>query len=232
MKTRGGFVSNSSSSSFIVVFPQKPKSLKEVKKRLFNNQDGIIDFCDIKISHDFISTRVYHDLCNIRKASRSELYELFLRDVEIYSSDLEHCYQSGESYQPELEHLTDSEPLQLLQINYANCVGDYEQEQALVRGKYNEPDYSNAVDNPYYETLNLELKRIKIIYDKKESEFNNRIESEIKLLASEITNRYMSEHKGWWYGILSYCDESGEEESALEHGFIFRHIESFRYSNH
>ena len=33
MKQRNGFVSNSSSSSFIVVFPKKPQSTEEVHKR-------------------------------------------------------------------------------------------------------------------------------------------------------------------------------------------------------
>jgi len=35
MKFRNGFVSNSSSSSFLVVFPQKPKSPDDIKKWLF-----------------------------------------------------------------------------------------------------------------------------------------------------------------------------------------------------
>lgn len=39
MKIRHGFVSNSSSSSFIVAFPHKPKSATELQKMLFGNEE-------------------------------------------------------------------------------------------------------------------------------------------------------------------------------------------------
>jgi hypothetical protein len=37
MKTRSGLVSNSSSSSFVVVFNKKPESAGDVKRQLFND---------------------------------------------------------------------------------------------------------------------------------------------------------------------------------------------------
>lgn len=39
MKIRNGFVSNSSSSSFIVSFPKQPKSRKDVREMLFNKNE-------------------------------------------------------------------------------------------------------------------------------------------------------------------------------------------------
>ena len=38
MKIRNGFVSNSSSSSFIVAFPEKPKSAEHVRKMMFGDE--------------------------------------------------------------------------------------------------------------------------------------------------------------------------------------------------
>ena len=39
MKIRTGFVSNSSSSSFVVAFPHKPKDVEDLKKMLFGKQE-------------------------------------------------------------------------------------------------------------------------------------------------------------------------------------------------
>lgn len=41
MKIRSGFVSNSSSNSFIVIFPTEPKSVDDVKNFLFDKEDEI-----------------------------------------------------------------------------------------------------------------------------------------------------------------------------------------------
>jgi len=41
MKIRNGFVSNSSSSSFVVAFPEKPRSAKHVKKMMFGDLENL-----------------------------------------------------------------------------------------------------------------------------------------------------------------------------------------------
>ena len=41
MKTRNGFVSNSSSSSFVVAFPKRPESAEEVRKLLYDDLQQI-----------------------------------------------------------------------------------------------------------------------------------------------------------------------------------------------
>ncbi len=64
MKTRNGFVSNSSSSSFVVAFPKKPKSVEDVHKMMFDGEDGRIqpyDFVD-GLSYSQIAKRVWDDI--------------------------------------------------------------------------------------------------------------------------------------------------------------------------
>ena len=62
MKTRSGFVSNSSSTSFLIVFRKKPKSWNDVKEELFNNQDGIIEYGSETKTYDEISQQLFKDI--------------------------------------------------------------------------------------------------------------------------------------------------------------------------
>lgn len=68
MKIRSGFVSNSSSSSFIVAFDKKPKSVEEMKEYLFgHNSFGNIDWYEESMSVDEVSEIVFRDLEEQRK---------------------------------------------------------------------------------------------------------------------------------------------------------------------
>ena len=75
MKTRNGFVSNSSSSSFIVAFPYKPKNAKEVLDIMFDGKEGSIN----ELTYSEISTRVFNDIKSkrVEKASLKRVTEEF-----------------------------------------------------------------------------------------------------------------------------------------------------------
>lgn len=65
MKTRNGFVSNSSSSSFVVAFPKKPENEEEVYQMMFNGKDGLINPYPefyTTMTHREIASRVFEDL--------------------------------------------------------------------------------------------------------------------------------------------------------------------------
>ncbi len=69
MKTRNGFVSNSSSSSFVVAFPKKPKRFEDAYKMMFAGEEGGIqpyDFVD-GLSHSQIAKRVWDDISSKKK---------------------------------------------------------------------------------------------------------------------------------------------------------------------
>lgn len=89
MKIRNGFVSNSSSSSFIVAFPSKPKNAEDVWKFMFNGTEGEIslEYSEEKsLSHQHIAERVFLDIKNgsAKKATLKSLVEI-LSTRYIYS---------------------------------------------------------------------------------------------------------------------------------------------------
>jgi hypothetical protein len=65
MKIRNGFVSNSSSSSFVVAFPRVPLSVKEVKRTLFGDAEYFI--------HPYDKETVY---------TTEEVAQIVFRDIQ------------------------------------------------------------------------------------------------------------------------------------------------------
>lgn len=62
MKIRSGFVSNSSSSSFIVAFDEIPHNVKELKKMLFGGEERFIGPFNGTYPTDDISAIVFNDM--------------------------------------------------------------------------------------------------------------------------------------------------------------------------
>lgn len=64
MKIRNGFVSNSSSSSFVVIFPKVPKSAEDVKNMLFDKDQTLYGAYDSNYSIEQVAETVWSDICN------------------------------------------------------------------------------------------------------------------------------------------------------------------------
>lgn len=67
MKTRNGFVSNSSSSSFIIAFDNLPGNTQEMHELLFNSSKEkmfqLYDFCDVVSSFE-ITSLIFRDIAS------------------------------------------------------------------------------------------------------------------------------------------------------------------------
>ena len=66
MKIRSGFVSNSSSSSFVVVLEKKPNSPEELKNVLFKDEK-IVQYYDYSKTTEEVSQRVFNDIERFEK---------------------------------------------------------------------------------------------------------------------------------------------------------------------
>lgn len=80
MKIRSGFVSNSSSSSFVVAFPHIPKSAEDVKHMLFGDKEMFQKpYNDGKELTDDIANRVWEDI-KAQKPNRKRKITEVIRD--------------------------------------------------------------------------------------------------------------------------------------------------------
>lgn len=88
MKVRSGFVSNSSSSSFIVVFSKKPNTIEDVKNDVFpGEQDDTLigNINDISQSVNDISKRLFKDT---KLVKNTELKNVLYGFEELYYYDM------------------------------------------------------------------------------------------------------------------------------------------------
>ena len=85
MKIRNGFVSNSSSSSFIVAFPYKPKNVKEVLDIMFCEKEGRegtvrkISIYNESLTYLEVAERVFEDMKGKKATLKTIIEELLHR---------------------------------------------------------------------------------------------------------------------------------------------------------
>lgn len=95
MKKRQGYVSNSSSSSFVVILPRKPKSKKDTQDILFSGKDGGFSVYDMDgLSFSQISEIVYNDVKDLKPVTEEQLVELF-SERYCYSPSNKNCTIMG-----------------------------------------------------------------------------------------------------------------------------------------
>lgn len=103
MKTRNGFVSNSSSSSFVVSFPKKPTDFADVYEMMFSSKNGKIqpyDFVD-GLTHAQVAERVWGDIKELIGKKKDEYQKGYapatLSDIAEIFSYRYHYYPKGHS---------------------------------------------------------------------------------------------------------------------------------------
>lgn len=79
MKIRKGFVSNSSSSSFVVVFPKTPNSIEDVKKIMFGDMETHEGYKTIDIAK-----RIFNDITSQLNEGEIKFNKKVIDCIEVY----------------------------------------------------------------------------------------------------------------------------------------------------
>lgn len=81
MKIRTGFVSNSSSSSFVVLFPSEPQNVDDVKKMLFGDQEEYYGMYDEGgWSTNAVAKTIWNDICDQQKNDFEKAKDILSND--------------------------------------------------------------------------------------------------------------------------------------------------------
>jgi len=121
MKVRAGFVSNSSSSSFIVGLRHKPKDANELHRLMFPNGDTIVQPYGISLTSRQVANRVWEDIQDIKTWVASD-NQVGILAQELSSSGTD--YNEFDESQPEFPNWTeDKEESQRLWDQYdSDCM--------------------------------------------------------------------------------------------------------------
>jgi hypothetical protein len=261
MKIRSGFVSNSSSSSFIVAFSKKPATKEDVLKEMFpKNPNGSIDNpwpglkeYDDGLTYAQIVEQVFTDLQGeSTKVSKTDLLQelagryftidgkLYYMGAPYYALDKKLAQQYIDVHE---EHEArrkafDTFERELIRKHVGPAV-PYASETST---NWTTRKPCTKADIEAYKTYTDAVKAFeesnpKYIAAKKK---NNRQESKCwdtqrKLairLARVDLKKFLEDNKGRFITRFTYSDNDGEFFSMMEHGNIFRNVNHVYVSHH
>jgi hypothetical protein len=140
MKCRSGFVSNSSSSSFIIPLEEKPGSIEETAEILFGTTDGTFIGYSGPVDYITLAERVYWDIRNARPLTKDDL-----ADVPVMNEDL--ILTINEEELDRLSRQKDDR-------KYWKKIEEHYQKRAKFRTKYWE-QYVSRENHPWYGDVRL-----------------------------------------------------------------------------
>ena len=223
MKIRNGFVSNSSSSSFIVTFPHDPADADDVRKMMFQDNDTPVQPYDYMVPTREIAEIVWRDIERQRK------YGSF-KCAEAQAQFANYCVDDYDD-QDSATHLLGEDKVQALLskmcVDYLKSETQTVQNSACTEKTYS--GYYNLNDAivgvlgkaPDY-TAPLTL-----IRDYAQKELN------LKIMYAELVQAELKKFaEGGVVYKFHYSDEDGELYCAMEHGDIFKKLKHVRISHH
>lgn len=262
MKIRSGFVSNSSSSSFIVAFPKKPASAEDVLQAMFpNNPTGNLqspwDHVEMDISHTRISEQVFSDLDEAKfKVSKKDLIQEFASRYFVMNKKL-YYEDAGEEYYATARELADE--YVCVHEEHETERKEFDQfERDMIRhhvGPYvphaykNGTNYSAKPNRPYtdeeikayddYEKASDKFRETNAEFIARREKHNyadrnywRRTGVLARKLGRADLEKFLKDTDGAFIGKFQYADEDGSYFAILEHGGIFSNLKHIQISHH
>lgn len=247
MKIRNGFVSNSSSSSFIVVFPSKPKDTDELKEMMFpgkTDDDHVTAYDNVAHVKEVVST-VFSETTD-ESATLEAIIEEFdsgwRYGYETNYGREGRFYGEGENYFG--TDVESTEQLKKLCAEYEDLKNKYDEinRNIIIRlesqlGK--RPDYSTEKEayTKYCDDLN-NLKSDDTEYQEhhKVNMWNHPLNDKITELEKKCceadAKAFIADAKDGFIGIYEYSDNDVSFGCLMEHGDIFSNLKYMCFSHH
>lgn len=205
MKIRNGFVSNSSSSSFIVMFPKKPETVEELLGYMFPGASKKDIFENPWNWDDEIYTK-------------GQIAKSIFAKIDSYSfsvQDLKECFENG------LYHYND------YPYNYFDNNGEIKQKLPGFQYDYYIDKYI-GFDKKLLNRLKMKQENLHWSNKMSREEYNDALEA---IIETDV-QKFMETHGDKYIFICILSDNDGTYESILEHGEIFKNLEHIRISHH
>jgi hypothetical protein len=249
MKQRNGFVSNSSSSSFVVVFPRKPRSQKDVFKMMFGNHENLPSFVsDTVLSTEEAARIVWVDLHRTLKSGKSgkllgsrsigEIADdfvpryFYLRDNGRFGGTSDDFYASNKKLFDELAIVTQEhfKFLKQAQTKLHDWVN-----RNIPSVSYNQPGFSEySKKASAFQNTDATCIRMRAKFDEQNQKHHAKMSELRTKLAMEDAIAFTKALRkpGAYIARLSYSDGDGPKWSLMEHGGVFDQLPHVQISHH
>lgn len=223
MKIRNGFVSNSSSSSFVVAFSHKPESVEELKKMMFPDKSWT---AAVKIYGESLTVAevveiVWKDLENQDGVDDGEILDLFTRGWESYETAEKS--RIGASLREKADRLR-NEVDQYVVDNIGSAPWWKEDNEEEREAYYKKKTEFIEKDEKYKELWEN--------FCEASDDYRKRIESFRKAYGEKQFSLFKDRVLGKFLAVFEYADEDGAWGSVMEHAGIFDDIYHETFSHH